>query len=209
MLFYDHSLEIVMETHPDADHIGGLSLVVDRYQVGRFIEPGVYSSTTVDSLLIQDIEKRGVQHIIARRGMVINLGGGAKLSILFPDRNMAAAETNEASIVAKLQYGTTSFLFTGDSPQDIEDYLISLDSSKLQSTVLKVGHHGSKFSTSPEYAAAVHPQFAVISVGIKNTYGHPSPEAIAHLNAVGAEIDMTENEGTIVYKSDGTTVTKE
>jgi competence protein ComEC len=209
MPFYDHSIDVVMETHPDKDHIGGLPLVLSAYQVGAFMEPGIESDTKIDDELEKDVDADHVHRVIARRGMVVHLGGGADLSILFPDRDMSGYETNEASIVAKLQYGATSFLLTGDSPSNIENYLIGLDGEGLKSDVLKVGHHGSKYSTSLLFAKEVDPEFAAISVGKDNSYGHPSQEALNNLAAVGAQIDETENEGTIHFLSDGKTVIKE
>ncbi|KKP80420.1 MAG: internalization-related competence protein ComEC/Rec2 protein, partial [Parcubacteria group bacterium GW2011_GWB1_35_5] len=129
------------------------------------------------------------------------LGDGVVLQILFPDRDPAGMETNTSSIIARLVYGENEFLFTGDSPKSIENYLISLGG--LESDVLKAGHHGSKTSTSPDFVTAVSPEYVVISAGKDNRYGHPSQEVLDILNNFGAEILRTDKDGRIVFESDG------
>jgi len=209
MPFYDRSIDVVIATHADQDHVGGLPDVLRKYKVNLFMESGVPG----ESSSYQELEKivsstsssegeAGTKKLLARRGMVIDLGDGAILQILFPDRDPAGMETNMASIVARLVYGENEFLLTGDSPQTIEHYLISLGS--LQSDVLKAGHHGSKTSTSAEFVSAVSPQYAVISVGKDNKYGHPNKETLDTLNNFGAKILRTDELGAIVFKSDGT-----
>src|SRR3990167_4466629 len=120
MPFYDHSIDVVIATHPDADHIGGLPFVLDRFAVGAILEPGVTSETVT----YREFEKRASdgthQHFLARRGMRLELDENLRLEILFPDQDTTGWETNTASIVARLIYGETSFLLTGDSPLKIE-----------------------------------------------------------------------------------------
>ncbi|MEK7642444.1 MAG: MBL fold metallo-hydrolase, partial [Patescibacteria group bacterium] len=186
MPFYDRSIDVVLATHPDADHIGGLPDVLGRYKIDWFVESGVESDTG----LYQELESRIMNYelsnktkkILARRGMVVDLGGGAILQILFPDRDPRGMETNTASIVARLVYGESEFLLTGDSPINIESYLVSLDCLKcplaLHSDVLKAGHHGSKTSTSQRFVSLVSPQYVVISAGKDNKYGHPHQEVL-------------------------------
>ena len=132
--------------------------------------------------------------------------GGAFLDILFPDRDVPGLETNTASIVAKLTYGATSFLFTGDSPKSIEGYLAALEGPGLDSDVLKVGHHGSKTSTSDELLGLVSPSYAVISAGAGNRYGHPHAAVLDALSRFGVERLGTYERGTIIFKSNGTDV---
>lgn len=206
MPFYDHSLDVVIATHPDADHIGGLLFVLDRFDVGAVLEPGVQSETNV----YQEFERRASdgshQHFLARRGMRLKLDHNVILDILFPDQDPTGWETNRASIVARLTYGQESFLLTGDSPIAIERQLLALDPAGLQSTVLKAGHHGSRTSTSPEYAAAVAPDYGIISAGLNNRYGHPNQEVLNILNKLGAKILRTDEQGTIIFHSDGLTL---
>ncbi|MEK7621772.1 MAG: ComEC/Rec2 family competence protein [Patescibacteria group bacterium] len=223
MPFYDHSLDVVIATHPDADHIGGLSFVLDRFAVGAVLEPGVESDTNVyqefkrrvdDGLprvaggppCLQPCEagKAGARlHTLARRGLRLRLDREVTLDILFPDQDPTTWETNTASIVARLVYGDTAFLLTGDSPIKIEKYLLARDGKNLQADVLKAGHHGSRTSTAPEYAAAVKPQYAVISAGKNNRYGHPHREVLDTLTKLGATILRTDEAGTIIMQTDG------
>ena len=147
MPFYDRSIDVVVATHPDMDHIGGLIDVLERYNVEFVIDPGAKSDTAVYGGLEKTIAKKGIKKILARRGMKVVLQNGAYLLILFPDRDVADMDSNDASIVAKLVYGDTSFLLTGDSPKKIEHYLASIDPNSLNVDVLKAGHHTS--STSP------------------------------------------------------------
>lgn len=204
--FGDRSLDVLMSTHPDADHIGGLPEVVNRYKVGFYLEPGVESDNSLDDELNARLEKKKVRGMLARRGQVIDFGDGVKLAILFPNQDVSKWETNDASIVAKLVYGNESFLFTGDSPIKSENILMSLDKKILDSDVLKAGHHGSRTSSSYSYVAAVSPAIAIISAGKDNTYGHPHKEVLNILSRAGADILSTIEEGTITLVTDGQTL---
>jgi len=207
MPFYDRSIDVVLATHPDSDHVSGLNDVFDKYKVGLFLESGVEGDTSVYEELKNRVAKEGARTIEARRGMDIDLGQGAFLQILFPDRDPKGMETNMASIVARLVYGDSEFMLTGDSPQAIENYLVSLESQGdtlgLRSDVLKAGHHGSKTSSSEAFVSAISPQYAIISVGKDNKYGHPNQEVLDILNNFGAEILRTDQLGRIIFKSDG------
>ncbi len=204
MPFYDRSLDLVIASHPDADHIGGLTDVFENYEVTGFLEPGVPADTGVYERLQSDVAAEGAQTMLAERGMRIVLDDlhGVYLTILFPDRDPSGMETNEASIIAKLTYGEIDFLLTGDSPAKIEKYLTGVDGAMLQAEVLKAGHHGSKTSTSDAFLGAVAPEYAVISVG-KNSYGHPSPEVLDRLEAAKIKTFRTDELGTILFATDG------
>ena len=206
--FSDKRIDVMVETHPDKDHIGGLPEVVSRYEVGMFLEPGVKSENTTDDELKKRVGQKNIPSILAKRGMVINFGDGAKLQILFPlpDQDVSNWETNSASIVAKLVYGDKSFLLTGDSPVRIENVLLNLGPSLLDSDVLKVGHHGSRTSTSFAYAETVSPEYAVISAGKDNSYGHPHKEVLDILSKFGVEIVSTATLGTIKFETNGKTL---
>ncbi len=211
--FYDRSLDLVIATHPDADHIGGLPVVLERYQVRGFMEPGIVSETQTSQALAQALAAKKITTILARRGQVIDLGRGAKLQILFPDeeserRAEQKNDTNAASIVAVLRYGATSAMLTGDAPIAVEDYLINLDRNnraELDADILKAGHHGSRTSTSDEWLSATTPSVAIISAGKNNRYGHPHQETLARLTAHQIKTLATAGEGTIVFKTDGVT----
>ncbi len=203
MPFGDKTIDIVMATHPDADHIGGLPAVVERYDVELFLEPGVESDNSLDEELEKRLNEKNVSQVLARRGQIINFGDGAKLVILFPNQDVSNWETNDASIVAKLEYGVSSFLLTGDSPIRIENILLNLDKEILNSDVLKAGHHGSRTSTSLMFAEAISPEYAIVSAGKDNTYGHPHQEVLNILQKVGTQILSTVSLGTIKFETDG------
>lgn len=201
MTFYDKSIDVVVATHPDADHIGGIPDVLENYKVDLFMEPGVESNTDLYKTMEELVSKKGINKIEARRGMILDLGAGAMLEILFPIFDPSDLLTNTASIVARLTYGESEFLLTGDSPSSIENYLITL--GDMESDVLKVGHHGSKTSTSPDFVEIVSPQYAVISVGKDNRYGHPTQEVLETLEKENIKIFRTDLDGRIIFESDG------
>ncbi len=203
MPFYDRSIDILIETHPDLDHIGGFPAIFDGYEVGSFFSSGVNCETAICEVLDQSVLDENIEEKILTRGEIIDLGDGVYLEVLFPDRDAFGFETNMASLVLKLVYGENSFLLTGDSPKAIEEYLISLDGNGLDVDVLKLGHHGSKTSTSDYFVGILSPQIAVISVGENNRYKHPSQEVLDILNNFGVEIFRTDQQGTIVIQSDG------
>jgi len=209
MPFYDRTIDVVIATHPDKDHIGGLVEVLKNYRTDMVMESGVSSDTGVYQELEKTIADKKLPRILARRGMSLNLGDGVRLNILFPDRDTEGWETNTASIVAKLVYGNNSFLLTGDSPIAIENYLSMIDGQNLKSDVLKAGHHGSRTSTSESFASLVSPQYAVISAGKNNQYGHPHKEVLDILEKIKAVILKTYENGTISFSSDGERVSVE
>lgn len=209
MPFLDRSLDVVIGTHPDADHIGGLSDVFKRYKVTYLLEPGIPNNTGPYRAFREAAEnEKGLVEVVARRGMIVDLGRGAELHILFPDRDVSKVETNTGSIVARLAFGNTSVLLTADSPIAIESYLLSLNRAGLKSTILKLGHHGSHTSSSKEYVEAVAPSVAIISAGKNNRYGHPHKEVLAILKSLGVPYQSTAEEGTIRYVSNGVQFTQ-
>jgi len=200
MPFHDRSIDIVIITHPDKDHIGGLPSVFENYDVSAFVEPGVEADTEIYNVLKNLVKEEKSKIIIARKGMIFNLDENIVLKILFPDRDVSGMDTNDASIIAQLVYGNNEFLFTGDSPQKIEEYLVSINGEKLSSDVLKIGHHGSKTSSSESFIGFVSPEYAIISAGLNNKYGHPHKEVIDLLNEFGVKILKTSEIGTIIFE---------
>ncbi len=203
MPFYDHSLDVVIATHPDADHIGGLLPVLKRYSVDLVLRPGVKSDTPAGGSLLRLLASEGTKEVLARRGQAIDIGGGAYLRILFPDRDVSGLNPNTASIVAQLVYGEHKFLLTGDSPDEVEEYLVKLEGKKVQSDVLKLGHHGSKTSTSDLLLGFAAPSYAIISAGRDNKYGHPHQSVLDKLVQFKIPTLSTAEDGTIIFKSDG------
>jgi competence protein ComEC len=204
MPWYDRSLDVVVGTHPDADHIGGLPDVLARYDISTIIRSSVEDSGADQTAFLRAISsEKKAKALIAARGQIVDLGKGAYLEILFPDRPVSSIETNTGSIVARLVYGDTSFMLTGDSPQTIEEYLVSLDGSSLKSDVLKAGHHGSRTSSAVSFVGYVAPAYAVFSRGCGNSYGHPHTEVAELFTRFGIPTRDTCKDGTITFVSDG------
>jgi competence protein ComEC len=200
---FDKSIDAVIITNPDADHIGGLVDILKNYKVGEVFESGTLTDSKVYKNLREEMKKQNIPDILVKRGMRLDIGGGAFIDILFPDRDVSEWATNEGSVVARLVYGDTSIMLTGDAIAKTEQIILSENSStELKSTILKVGHHGSRTSTSLPFAKVIMPVDAFISVGKDNTYGHPHQETLDTLAQVGAKIFRTDFVGTIVMKCD-------
>lgn len=208
MPWYDRSIDVVVATHPDADHIGGLIPVLERFAIARVVHSSVEGDTALSEALEQAVAHEGAERSNAMRGQVVDLGGGAIVEILFPDRDVSGVETNTGSIVARLVYGNTAFLLTGDAPQGVEKYLARLDPDSVRADVLKAGHHGSKTSSAPLFVGLAGPKYAVFSRGCENSYGHPAPEVVALFERFGIPALDTCIEGTITFVSDGHSVAR-
>ena len=206
MGFFDKDIDYVLATHPDADHVGGLTDVLERYQVANVIRTENESDTPVWERTEELIKEEGVPVHFARRGQSYDLGGGVKLQILFPDIDPSELESNTASIIAKLTYGENSFMLTGDSPKAIEEYLVLIEGEHLESDVLKIGHHGSRTSTAELFLDHISPIYAVISAGKDNQYGHPHVEVTDLLFNAGVKMFNTAEDGRVTFWSDGETV---
>jgi competence protein ComEC len=207
---WDRHIDVLVETHPDKDHITGLGYVLERYRVDYFLESGIPDQTATSLHVKDDVRKeKGIQHIIVKRGMRLDLGGGAYADVLFPDTDQSKQIlTNDGSIVIHVVYGKTSFMLTGDLPSPYEDHLVALDGVSLHSDVLKAGHHGSRYSTDSIWLSAVSPSYVVISAGKGNSYGHPHKEVLDRVKKQGATVVSTIEEGTVTFESDGLTVIK-
>lgn len=205
MPFYDRTVNVILVSNPDKDHIAGFIPLLERYRVGAVVEPGTVGASGVYEALVREGNTRATR-IVARRGTVIDLGGGAHFEVLFPDRDVSGVTTNTGSIVGRLIYGDTSVMFPGDAPDEIENYVLALGREKVNSDILKAGHHGSRTSSAPEFVAAVSPDVAVISSGKDNSYGHPHQETLDTFQKAGVEVLNTADQGTIMFKSDGKTL---
>ena len=208
MPFWDRSIDVAVFSHPDMDHIGGFADVFDHYKVDVLLEPGASSSNGVYDDIERKITEHHITRIVAHRGMSIDMGDGVVADILYPDNDGPWADTNSASIVMRIHYGDTSFLLSGDLPQAEEEHVVSLDGDRLHSLVLKLGHHGSRTSSSEEWLRAIRPNIAVISAGLNNRYGHPHKEVLDLLKKLTIPYLITFQEGTINFDSDGKTVTR-
>ncbi len=207
MRFSDKDIDYVLATHPDADHIGGLGDVLDRFNVAHIIRTENENDTSLWEEVEKKIESEGAVVTMAQRGQRFDLGQGVYLDILFPDVDVREYESNMSSIVARLVYGQHSFMLTGDAPKAIEEYLVLIEGEYLESDVLKVGHHGSRTSTSELFLAEVSPTYALISAGKDNSYGHPHVEVTDALFNASIETFNTAEYGHVIFWSDGENLT--
>jgi competence protein ComEC len=206
----DTSIDTILATHADADHIGGLAQVIERYHVGHFIENGVGSKTRTYARLQETVDKNNLTHTIARRGMhfVLDPQKNIYFEVLAPGDELSSyKDTNDGSIVGRLVYGNTSFMLTGDGTLTTESAIMkSYPSEKIASTVLKLGHHGSHTSSGESWLRVVAPSVAVVSAGAHNRYGHPHQNVIERVRSFGIPILYTGTQGTIEMYTDGASV---
>lgn len=198
-------IDTVIFTHPDEDHIGGGDLVLERFSVG---EVWLSAKTTDESCFVRLLEA------ISRSGAVVKVGvagenfsvGTFSVTLLAP---MAAGDdSNNSSIVTRIDYGQTAMLFMGDAEAEVEEALLAA-SVNLSADLIKLGHHGASGATTDALLDAVNPEHAAISCGYGNTYGHPARRVIDALRARNISIARTDLDGTLVYRSDGTHLWRE
>jgi len=200
---FDKNIDALVITNPDTDHIGGFLDVFKSYKIGVVFESGALTDSKIYQNLREEMKKKNIPDILARRGMRLDIGGGAVIDILFPDRDVAEWATNEGSVVARLSYGKTSVMLMGDSTIKTEKIILSENSEdQLKSTILKVGHHGSRTSSSPSFVKAVSPTYALISDSKDNSYGHPHQETLNTLTQLGVKVLRTDLLGTMIIKCD-------
>lgn len=203
--FWDRTIDAIIATHPDADHIGGLVDVLERTHVDMVGVSGVERDTEVFQAFRREMEQERARVEVLERGMRITIDEYVVLTVLAPHGGTNQTDVNEMSIVARLDYGDTSFLFTGDAPRSVERTLLQRY-IEIDADVLKVGHHGSDTSTSSEFVSAVSPATAVISVGADNRYGHPTQNVLDTLEENEVHVLRTDTAGTISFTSDGTEI---
>ena len=209
--FWDRSLDLLVLTHAHVDHVGGLLEVLKRYHIDAILESGEVYSTPEYQEWHRLIKEKNIPVFIARRGQVVYIGKDIKLGVLSPFENyngVSLKNPHEANVSTKLVFGKTSALFMGDAEKSIEYRLVEENSSELKSDILKVGHHGSKTSSSADFLKAVSPRFAVIQVGRNNRYGHPTQEVLDRLSSAGIKIFRTDLDGDIGFISNGITLTQ-
>ncbi|MCB0211782.1 MAG: DNA internalization-related competence protein ComEC/Rec2 [Anaerolineae bacterium] len=203
MPFWDRTLELVINTHPDADHLGGLVSLLDRYTVERALVADVEGTSQLYRTWEAELHKVKLTPVVAQAGTPLHLGQNVTATILSPGPAVAHIdEPNNHSIVLHLQFGQVSFLFSGDIEAPVEQRLVQID-APLQATVLKSPHHGSKTSSTEMFLDAVNPQVVVISVGKDNRFGHPSPEVLERYAAHGLTVLRTDERSTIELVTDG------
>ncbi len=199
--FWDRTIETVIATHPDADHIAGLVDAAKAYEIGSVIETNMKSDSQTYRAWEEAIAKEGSEKIEALSGEKIILKDGVELDVFYPFFQITDTDeknSNAKSVVVRLSFGENSFLFTGDLPSEQESELVD-KKMELNSDVLKISHHGSKYSTSEKFLDVVKSKDAIISVGAHNTYGHPNQEIIDRLLRRGINVLRTDKSGDIEY----------
>ncbi len=192
--------EYVVATHPHEDHIGGMDEVINNFLVKNFYMPDVVTTSKTFEDMINAIEDNVFKVSIPSVGEEFNFGDLHFKVLHVGDEN--ETDLNDSSIVLSLGYGKNKFLFMGDASSEVEEKILDRGFD-IKSDVLKVGHHGSSYSSSVNFLNEVKAQYAIISVGKGNSYSHPHGQTITLLNKVNSEIFRTDEDGTIVVSSDG------
>lgn len=205
--FWDHTIDMVIITHPHDDHFGGLFSIIDRYTIKACMLSDVEDHSPAYLSLIKTLRAKNIPLIYARKEAIAI--DEVQFDFIFPDHSLSKEKiknANNASIVFKLSYGTIDILFTGDAESEVEGKLVKESKDKLAVEVLKLGHHGSDTSSSESFLEATKPKLAIVSVGKDNDFGHPSPLIIKRLERRGIQFFRTDTEGTIKLLSDGTSL---
>ncbi|MBS5673439.1 MAG: MBL fold metallo-hydrolase [Lachnospiraceae bacterium] len=199
------SLDYVIGTHPDADHIGGLDVIVYKYNCEKVIMPDYEKDTRTYQELVDVIHDKNMKITYPVVGEQYALGE-AEFTIIAPNSNSYGGNANDYSVAILLEYGKNRFLFTGDAEEASETEMLS-NGIELSADVYKVAHHGSRSASTQEFLNAVRPKYAVISCGEENSYGHPHAEVLNRLRSMGVEVFRTDEQGSIIASSDGENIT--
>jgi beta-lactamase superfamily II metal-dependent hydrolase len=194
-------LDFVVATHPHSDHIGGLITVLRDFDIGTVVMPDVVNNTDTFENFLEAIENNAIDVIFPVAGDRL-VAGIIEMTVVSPGE---LSGINNSSIVLRMEYGETAFLFTGDAENSAERWMLD-NVDNLSANVLKIGHHGSRTSTGEEFLAAVNPAIAVISASANNQFGHPHPEIISRLESRGIEIFRTSERGTIRMVTNGKSI---
>ena len=197
-------IDYVVATHPHEDHIGGLPDVLDNFQVGTFYMPNKEHSSNIFMNMLDALQRNGCKAVYAKSGTEIFFSDILKGYFIAPVSDNYS-NLNNYSAVVRIKYLNSSFLFTGDVEDSVENEIMA-QNCDLRVDVLKVGHHGSSTSSSALFLQKIKPKYAIISVG-NNSYGHPSAETVARLEGIGAKVYTTKDCGTIIVETDGSNYT--
>lgn len=195
------SFQYVIGTHAHEDHIGGMDDIIDNFNIDTFYMPDAITTTATFESVLDSLEAKNIAFQTPSIDSIFKLGN-AMIDVLYVGTN--DTDLNNTSIVLKLTYGNTSVLFMGDAEKEVETIIEKKD---ISADVLKVGHHGSNTSSSKTFLEKVNPNYAIISVGTGNSYGHPSHTTIQNLENQNIQIYRTDENGTIIMTSDGTNIT--
>lgn len=192
-----NDIDILVGTHPHEDHIGGLPDIINSLEIGKIYLPNATTTTKIFEKLLDTIEENNYKITVPKINEEFNLNN-MNFKVIYTGTD--ESDLNNTSIVLKLEYGKTSYLFTGDATKPTEEKILDKD---ITSDVLKIGHHGSSYSTTEEFLNKVNPKYAIIQVGTNNKYNHPSKQTLDKLNKKNIKIYRTDENGTIKLTSDG------
>lgn len=193
------NFKYVVGTHPHEDHIGGLDDIINNFDIGTIYIPDAITTTKTFMDVLEAMEMKNMTYNVPKIEETFTLGESL-ITVLYTGTD--TKDLNNTSIVLRLDFGNTSYLFTGDATEKTENILLK-NNLNLKADVLKVGHHGSRYSTTDDFLRKVNPKYAVISVGKDNTYNHPEDIILNKLNTNNIETYRTDIEGTIIITSDG------
>lgn len=196
--WHDRYIDMIVLSHAEQDHFGGLADIIQRYKVGVFVYNGIGNSSEGFKELAAMVKEKNIPVVIVREGDRIT-HGDSKWEIL----SASGKDRNEGALVMRLESKGTTALFTGDIGAETEKRLIK--EKHIQADILKVPHHGSRFSSTAEFLAAVRPRVAVVEVG-KNSYGHPTKEVLERIRAAKAQLFRTDTSGTIKFVIENGTI---
>lgn len=205
LAWWDREIDLIILTHPHDDHVSGLIDVIKRYKVKQIISSGVIHNGPNYLAWMDLVRNKKIKLVIIDRPQTVNLGQGCDLEIIYPISSFLGKEVdnlNNSSLVAKLIYGESEFLFMGDAEKETEDKLLA-EKIDMSANVLKVGHHGSDTGSGENFLNTVKPKIAIIEVGKDNGFGHPSLRVLKRLERLGVKIFRTDTDGTIKFISDG------
>lgn len=194
-------IDYLVATYPHADHIGSMAYIVRNMDIGSVYMPKVAANTKIYENLLESIYDKGLKVISAKAGLTIAEESGYTINVVAPV-TIDDDDMNNSSVVIKLSYGDTSFLFTGDAEKEELETI----TDNISADVLKVGHHGSTTSTTEEFLSRVNPTYAIISVGKDNSYGHPHDKVLRLLEKFNCKIFRTDVDKTVVFSSNGNTL---
>ncbi|MBC5823410.1 MAG: MBL fold metallo-hydrolase [Candidatus Eremiobacteraeota bacterium] len=199
-------LDAVVLTHPHGDHAGGLPIILERERVGTLYDSAQMYGGPAYRRALAVVREHHIPWLRAKRGVSFDLGSQTHVRVLAPEAPLlagTASDINNNSVVLRVQFGGVAMLLTGDAQSEAEARLLSHGGADLRADILKVGHHGSAYSSTPAFLAAVRPKIAIVSCGLHNVFGHPSPQTLEALRSVGALVYRTDLDGGISLQTDG------
>lgn len=193
------NFKYVFASHPHEDHIGGMDDIINNFDIENFYMPDKLSTTKTFEDMLDALERKNLKYIVPKVNDKLSLNN-SNIDVIYVGSDVT--DINDSSIVLKLNYFSNSFLFTGDLGSNKEKEILN-SGANIKADVLKVGHHGSSYSTASSFLDKVNPSFAVISVGKDNIYKHPASSTLEKLNKRGIKVYRTDLDGTILFESNG------